>query len=74
MAARVEDAGESERRPVTGRTGAVRTVLSGAEVPRPERAQTSGWSFLMRDPEELAREEKQMNVIRQMMCASSGDL
>src|SRR3984893_18630036 len=66
MTGRVEEAGESECRPVTERTGAAR-----AEIPRPERAQTSGWSFLTRDLEELAKEEKQMDAIHWTACASS---
>src|ERR1700730_3147191 len=66
MTGRVEEAGESECRPVTERTGAAR-----AEIPRPERAQTSGWSFLTRDLEELAKEEKQMDAIQWTACASS---
>jgi RNA-directed DNA polymerase len=69
MVVRVEETGASEGHPVTGWIGG----RCEAEVPRPERAQTSGWSFVTREFGERAQEERQMKAIPRMVCASSGE-
>nr|WP_243856848.1 reverse transcriptase N-terminal domain-containing protein [Paraburkholderia sp. BL6665CI2N2] len=67
MEVREQECGESERRPVIGWIG----IAPQGNIILRESGQTSAWSFVTKESDELSKEEKQMTVQQAGTGASS---